>query len=324
MQEALILFAENYGGSTTHVEFEAFDTTSDFIGERPTIKKKVFVREVINSRPFIKALLSDDLAELLDNRLFALTAIVPQSCTFNIGYVSGHKGFFHPDKQTIASFGLPDASLRDSLTASRELRGIGLKTSYIPPENTKKLFYPNGNLSECEKRYILKGEEDKVHCGYKCRKRKPWYKVPDVRVPDLFMSVFQEIPTLVHNDRGLVASNSLLCGFLSPTCTVKQFIAAWYTSLTLLYYELQVHSLGGGVLVSIPGEVAKIRIPHSSSMPVSHLDKIDSALKATARTPYQIGDNPVLKQTLGLNDDEIELIRTGTEALAKWRTAWRN
>src|SRR5690349_24006721 len=44
-----------------------------------------------------------------------------------------------------------------------------------------------------------------------------------------------------------VASNSLLCGYLRPGVDTAGFAAGWYTSLTLLHAELEVHSLGGGV-----------------------------------------------------------------------------
>ena len=138
------------------------------------------------------------------------------------------------------------------MVASRELGGVGLRTSAIALNDLRRLFYPNESLTQPERRYILQGEREGIDTGYKCQSRNPWYRVPDVRVPDVLLSVFREVPALVANDGALVASNSILCGFLRAGYTAEQLIAAWYTSLTLLYCELRVHSLGGGVLVCNP------------------------------------------------------------------------
>lgn len=324
MQEAIILFADNYGATTTDVAFEAYQTTQHLAESEAVVQKRLPLTDIIQGdRPFLKALLSDGLTQLLENRLMPLTAPVPEFCTFNIGYVSGNKSFFHPDQQTIAKFRLPKSSLRGTFTASRELSGIGIRTSFISTDNMQRLFYPNGDLSLEEKRYIHKGERDKVHLGYKCSNRTPWYRVPDVRVPDFMLSVFKETPALVLNDGGLVASNSLLCGFLHPGCTTEQFIAAWYTSLTLLSCELRVHSLGGGVLVLIPGEVATIRLPAPGSLRTTHIGNLDKLLRSAKGNPYQLGDEPVLIKSLKLTAHEVELIREGTQLLANWRTAAR-
>jgi len=322
MQEAIILFADNHGATTSSVGFEAYQTTQSLAESTPIVQKQLSLNCIIEGdRPFLKALLPDELTQLLENRLLSLTKPVRESCTFNIGYVSGHKDFFHPDQQTIAKFKLPQASLRGTLTASRELSGIGLYTSSMSEGNVRRLFYPNGGPSPEEERYIRKGERDKVDSGYKCSNRAPWYKVPDVRVPDLMLSVFKETPSLVSNDGGLVASNSLLCGFLGSAYTSEQFIAAWYTSLTLLFCELQVHSLGGGVLVLIPGEVATIRVPSPGWLPIVHMGELDKALRAEEGRPYQEGDEPVLVKSLKLSIYEVELIREGARLLANWRKA---
>ncbi|MDI6772361.1 MAG: N-6 DNA methylase [bacterium] len=324
MQEAILLFADSHGATTRSVSFEAYRTLQEITDGTPITQKQLPLRDIIEgSRPFLKALLPDELTRLLEDRLLSLTTPVRDSCTFNIGYVSGHKQFFHPDQQSIARFRLPASSLRRTLTATRELSGIGIHTSAIATNKARQLFYPNGTLSPEEERYIRKGEEDGVALGYKCSKRTPWYKVPDVRVPDFMLSVFKDTPSLVVNDAGLAASNSLLCGFLRPRCAPEQFIAAWYTSLTLLSCELQVHSLGGGVLVLIPGEVATIRLPAPGALPTTHIVEVDTALRSGRGSPYRLGDQPVLVESLKLTARDVGLIQEGVEALASWRNGAR-
>ena len=321
MQEAVILFADNRGGSTDTVYFEAYERTRDLDMGQPTVEKNLSVKAVIEERPFVRALLPDDVDALLE-RVLPLTSPVPEFCTFNIGYVSGNKRFFHPDAGTVTRFRLPETSLRSTVVASRELSGVGLRTSAIAPGDLSRLFYVNGNLSQPERRYILQGEREDIDTGYKCRSRKPWYRVPDVRVPDVLLSVFREVPALVANDAALVASNSILCGFLRAGHAAEQLMAAWYTSLTLLYCELRVHSLGGGVLVVIPGEVANVRIPQPSCLPVGHVADVDRALLGE-ENPYPIGDGPILMESMGLTAQEVSSIQEGIHALASWRTAYR-
>ena len=321
LQEAIVLFADDYGETTNTVHFEAYQTTQDFANDTPIMRKRLTIAAIVNGgRPFLLALLPDTLVKWLDTRFASLTTPVPASCVFNIGYVSGNKQFFHPDAATIMAFDLPPSSLRNALTSSRGMGGAGIRTSAIPNERQQKLFYPDTLDAITEARYIKQGEQDGVHLGYKCSKRTPWYKVPDVRVPDVILSVFGETPVLMWNDGGFVASNSLLVGFMRPGHTTEQFMAAWYTSLTLLSCELNIHSLGGGVLLLIPGEVAAMRVPMWGCLPAQHLEDVDKALLQSKRSGlYEIGDEPILRNALYLSANEVDLIREGVSILAGWR-----
>ena len=325
LQEAIVLFADDYGATTNTVDFDAYQTTQDFAHDRPIIRKHLLLAAIVHGeRSFLKALLPDSLVALLETRIPSLTSPVPTSCVFNVGYVSGNKQFFHPDTTTIAAFDLPASSLRNALTSCRGMGNLGIRTSAIPDDRRQKLFYPAPAHTLAETQYIQQGEQAGIHLGYKCSKRKPWYKVPDVRVPDVILSVFGETPVLVWNDGAFVASNSLLVGFIQSGYTTEQFMAAWYTSLTLLSCELNIHALGGGVLILIPGEVAMMRIPTPVCLPTQQLEDVDKALRLSARGRlYEIGDTPILRKTLLLTSDEIDLIRDGVGILARWRTSTR-
>ena len=46
--------------------------------------------------------------------------------------------------------------------------------------------------------------------AYKCRVRDPWYSVPDVQVPDFFLSYMSGLkPNLVRNDAHCTCTNSV-------------------------------------------------------------------------------------------------------------------
>ena len=320
MQQVVLLLADSHGDATDFVDFEAYESVQLLVDNKPAVSESINIASILKSRPFIRALLPRDIDGLLSERVEREVSCVSQFAVFNIGYVSGHQTFFHPNDKVSAKYKLRASSLRPAIVSGRDIRSAGIRTSSLSFDDLRTLFYPTDPPSYEEREYIRRGEQDGVDLGYKCRNRKPWYRVPDVRIPDLILSVFRDHPSLLHNDQNLIASNSVLCGFLRKNHCPDQFLAAWYTSLTLLYCELQIHSLGGGVLVFIPGEIANVKMVSPLALPVSHLDDLNNT-ETSDSYPYRIGDNTILNHHLGLSEEEIDGIREGIEVLAQWRKA---
>jgi hypothetical protein len=125
------------------------------------------------------------------------------------------------------------------------------------------------------------------------------------------------------NDAGTYASNSLLCGYLRDGADAARVAASWYTSLTLLECELRIHSLGGGVLIIIPGEADKVRLPSAGG--TAHLAEVDVALRTgDIASAYSVGDRHVLRAGAGLSGAEVELLREGVHQLRRWRERARD
>lgn len=323
LQEVLILMADEFGGHCASVEFGAYDTVSALLGDRPAAEVSIPVVDIASgARPFIRALLSPQLRALLAD-LDDVTVPVRDLVTFNIGYVAGDKEFFHPSSVQSTMFRLPDKHLRPAVTSGRSLRGIGLYTSLVPAVKRSQLYLPTDSaITAGDAQYIRHGQQLRVDRRFKCRVRKPWYVVPGVRVPDLLLTVFAERPLLMINDGGVVASNSLLCGYMKVG-TPLEFASRWYTSLTLLQCELEVHSLGGGVMVMVPGEAGTIRVPRRSPQ-VDATDIVSAELAAGRVTDaYLSGDDAVLRPLLELSASDIGLIHEGIQTLARWRNSSR-
>lgn len=318
LQDVVLLFADGHGSRTSTVEFETYEAVADLARHRPeTISTLDVERIVRGERDFVRALLSEELCDLLD-RLALKTRPAADVMKLRIGYVSGDKTFFHPSPETIKAYKLPLRALRRAVTTTRSLRGKGLFTSQMPSYDT--LFHPASNrtLSAAEAGYVAEGARRGVANRYKCKVRDPWYLVPGVLEPDLILSVFSSTPLLMVNDAGCVASNSLLCGYLAKDSDPALIAASWYTSLTLLECELRVHSLGGGVMVMIPGEASEVRIAMASTS--GHLVLVDEALKrGDIRGAYELGDEAVLRAELALSEREVELVREGVRVLTRWR-----
>jgi hypothetical protein len=202
---------------------------------------------------------------------------------------------------------------------------VGLWTTGIQQPSAKVLFLPDERaLSTGERKYIEAGERDGVANRYKCRIRDPWYVVPGTKVPDVLLSVFAERPLLMINDGQHLASNSLLCGYTLKSSS-DRIAARWYTSLTLLMCELEIHALGGGVMVLVPREAGNLWLPTRVTVAKKHLRQIHIALKSgQPEDAYSVGDSEVLVKQLGLTKTDVQLIRTGIESLSHWRTSGRS
>lgn len=326
LQEIVLLLADEYGGQTQHVDFEAFHTLDTLHEDAPSVAAQLNGDNLIaGDRVFLESLMpktTQSLVRDLSDSLVPARDLV----RFNIGYVCGDKRFFHPDEDKVRDFDIPASSLRPSLTAGRQLRGAGIRTSSVAEQaQMTRLFLPPGELSELtsgEKDYVNFGEDEGVSNRYKCRIRDPWYVTPYVRVPDVVLPVFADRPALILNDAGVVVSNSLLCGYMKSG-TAESLANRWYTSLTLLQIEQEVHSLGGGVMVLVPREAGSINLVRAVRDPAEgHLEQISRLLQAgRLDEAFRTGDNQVLRSDLGLTGGDIESIENAGRELRWWRNA---
>ena len=321
--ETVLLYADGKCGETTHVNYNVYNTVDDFRSGKTIKKQQVSLADIVNTRkPFISTILTSTQQQL-HQRIREQGVVKPiiESCKFKIGYVSADKDYFHPNSDVITHYSIPKANLYPAILNAKELNGstgIGIK---VNEEDCKSKLYLPSTLAEGDVRYIRNGEALGVHQRYKCRQRKPWYITPNVEVPDVILSVFGEMPKMVANNGRYAVSNSLLCGRLRDG-TAEQLICRWYNSLTLLSLELNVHSLGGGSFVIIPGEADRLEIasdiPQGKVSDIFH--QIDKAVREDGvEAAYDLGDKLVLQGVFGLSDYDIDVIRDAIETLRNWR-----
>lgn len=324
--ETIVFLAESKGGHTDKVEYKTFRNIADLFFDKSSINISIPIKDIISlNKPFERELISPKAKGLISSlRLKGQLTPLLNECKFKIGYVCGNKDFFHPSQDTVKQFKIKKSNLIPCLINSKNINNqnnLGLDTVNVVSEN--KLFYPT-EIGEGEKAYISYGETEKVHLSYKCRIRKPWYITPSIEAPDIILTVFGDVPRMIVNTKGYIVSNSLLCGIIDSTnaTTPKELVCRWYNSLTLLLIELYVHSLGGGTLVLIPGEMDKMEI--MSDYPKYKIndvfDKLNDCMvsKGLSET-YLLGDEIVLKQIYNLSDTDIYEIRKSLEELRSWR-----
>jgi len=322
--ETILLLADGKGGVTSNVNYALFRTVSDLLNDISSQNITIPVETILaTEKPFVSHLLSEKQQEMLRG-LYDKRIVKPviESCKFKIGYVSADKAYFHPAKDVVTHYSLSKENLHSCILNAKEINGgtgIGIEVSEGQCAST--LFLPK-NISEGERLYIQSGEMQGVHRRYKCRQRDPWYVTPHIEIPDVILSVFGENPKLIVNKGKYAVSNSLLCGRLKNE-NVTPFACRWYNSLTLLSIELNVHSLGGGSFVIIPGEADKLDI--AAPLPPDNVSNIyarlDTALKTSGtETAYLLGDKLVLQDIFNLSDKDIRVIRQAIATLRQWRS----
>ena len=274
-EDCWLLYVDQFGGQASEIQFTALERF------RPTISPPlpdVCVplgewRRVWKGRlrpllmPSSARQLYEDVAARPDTKRFGELASI------GIGYVSGGNDFFHLRPSMAATLGLPASFLRPTVRNARFLTNGSLTSATV--EQWKRaddafllLNIPKtvGELPRSVERYLDSNEGQQVRLGYKCRNRRPWYSVPDIYVPDFFLSYFSgRTVSLVRNEAAITCTNALHYVRLRDQKLASRVLGTWGSSLTQLSCEIEGHPLGGGVLKLEPREAGAVLLPSSSA-----------------------------------------------------------
>jgi hypothetical protein len=268
-EDAWLLFACGFGGRTDSIDLSIVERFLPMLQPpQPTRRVSLSAWRHTGYR-LRKFLLTDDLLTLYQD-LSARPGVVSfgQVATVGIGYVSGANDFFHVRPSGARSYGFPDNILRVTIRKAEQLPAVSVNSEAVRrwlsrDEPVLLLDLKKAvQLTPSLKRYLDSTRGQEVRKGYKCRNRNPWYVVPDVRVPDAFLSYMSGVrPVLVRNDAGCVCTNSVHGVTHRAGSSVYDLQRAWAHPLVDLSCELEGHPLGGGMLKLEPREAASVRLP---------------------------------------------------------------
>jgi len=126
--------------------------------------------------------------------------------------------------------------------------------------------------------YLQHGEKLGLPKRYKCGIREPWYRVPDVRTGRLLLTKrSHRHPRLLLNSAEVFTTDTIYRGEMrSPfAARIRDLVAGFHNSLTMLSAELEGRTYGGGVLELVPTEVARLIVPFASlGKHLKHLDSV--------------------------------------------------
>ncbi len=77
-------------------------------------------------------------------------------------------------------------------------------------------------------------------------------------------------------------------------------------------------------MVLVPREAGNVKLVGGRDVSEAGLASVDERLwRGDVKGAYEAGDEAVLKGSVGMSGQEVDLIRAGIESLARWRTSAR-
>ena len=266
---AWLLFADGFGSSTDAIELSLFDRFASFSWtDQPT--RRVAVSSWRDAGYRLRKFLLAENALITYQSNASKPGIIRlgEIARTSIGYVSGANEFFHLRPSEVKQYRIPEDFLRITIRRSRQLpadcvnrqtvkRWISQDEPVMLLDLTDAQELPSEVIS-----YLNSERGREVRNGYKCRNRDPWYAIPDVRVPDAFLSYMSgRKPALVRNNADCVCTNSVHAVFKKNGMPLRAIQQAWSHPLVDLSCELEGHPLGGGMLKLEPREASNVLIP---------------------------------------------------------------
>jgi adenine-specific DNA-methyltransferase len=200
----------------------------------------------------------------------------------SLGAVTGANKFFALSPERVARLGIPQRDLvHISPPGSTHLRGLALTESAMTrlgqAGQSTWLLAPSTQPAQATLDYIASGEDTDVHTAYKCRVRKPWWRVPLLAAPDLLLTCMNaDTARITTNDAGVRHLNSVHGVYLADehrALALDVLPVASLNSLTLLSAELVGRSYGGGILKIEPREADRWWMP-SPAVLAEHRDEL--------------------------------------------------
>ena len=335
-EEVVLLLAEGYGdGATDHAEvYQAHnaDDLDEILSSATTWKP---VDPADKWTPLLLSTEAFDLyTELLGSGAYSPLQTWGET---SLGIVTGNNKYFAVSPARARELGLGRSELlRLSPPGSRHLRELTLSNSALTKMGrdgaATYLFRPSGEPSEAAKRYIRAGETANVHAAYKCRVRNPWWRVPIVNKPDLFLTYMNaDTPRVASNDAGALHLNSvhginLQAAFRNLG---REFLPlASLSSMTLVGAEAVGRSYGGGMLKLEPKEADRLPVPSPSTienvqepLAAARTDIVALLRKSRLTEAAKIVDEIILVGSLDVSRKDASMLRDEFVRLSARRAA---
>ena len=168
----------------------------------------------------------------------------------------------------------------------------------------------NGNKGV--KAYLESGEAANIDKGYKTSIREHWWVIPSIKLSDaLFLRRNNLYPKFVLNEAGAYTTDTMHRVFIKDGVNKKAFVASYYNSLSFTFAEILGRNFGGGCLELMPSEVGGIYLPYREENE-KIFDTLDRMLrrKASADEILDYTDEIILRQGMGLSEEEVKLARS--------------
>ncbi|MFN0131370.1 MAG: hypothetical protein ACKVW3_02365 [Phycisphaerales bacterium] len=295
-EDCWLLYADGFGGRTREVRFTPLEHFS-FCARPPrggvAVSLDEWKRWNGRLRPF---LLSAEARELYaiaaDSRR---TRRLCDVARVGIGYVTGANDFFHLRPSSAERLGVPLRLLHPAVRNGKSLASgcvdQACVKSWLAADEPIMLLRlsPESDVPVRVRKYLDSAAGRDARETYKCRNRDPWYAVPDVTVPDGFLSYMSgDGPKLVSNGAGCVGTNSVHVVHLTNGMSMDRLMKLWTEPLTALSCEIEGHPLGGGMLKVEPREAARVMLSDTAIRTDRDRETIQEAVMTLKRWRHYV------------------------------------
>ncbi|MDL2238463.1 class I SAM-dependent methyltransferase [Christensenellaceae bacterium OttesenSCG-928-K19] len=324
-QEVLVFIGEK-GGEEKGIRIVEMTNLSDFASldlSKNGFQKLQHVKEKW-TKYFVSAEDVKLLQRIRDDQRFARFA---DFGLINVGITTGNNSYFSIDKQTASNYDLEEISL-PLIGRSSHAHGIYFtegdwKENVSSGKRAMLIQFPESPIEDypqTHRDYVLNGEREGEHAGYKCSIRDRWYIVPSIWVPDaFFLRRSNHYPKFVINKCGAVSTDTMHRMKFVDWVNPENVLLSYYNSISFAFTEISGRSYGGGVLEILPGEMGNIMLPVIRNIDVgvraSLLERVDAIVR----------NNQDIEMALDIVDKELLVDILGIEPLlcSECRKIWR-
>lgn len=266
-EDCWLLYAAGQGGATQSFQFSQLE---EFQFSREPPKGQAFsLDEWVRWRCRLRAF----LLPVAVRELYRKVADAPENpnlaevAKVSIGYVTGANDFFHLRPSEAKRLQIPERFLQTTVRGRRQLG-----SSTVTPHQVKRwrdadepmlllCLKKDGPTPRSVLQYLDSSAGRHARRSYKCRNRDPWYVVPDVTVPDGFVSYMNGLGvSLAANRANCACTNAVHALRLRGSMSFAELQSRWSHPLTILSFEVEGHPLGGGMLKLEPREAGLITL----------------------------------------------------------------
>jgi adenine-specific DNA-methyltransferase len=172
-------------------------------------------------------------------------------------------------------------------------------------------------------RYLREGKKRRLHERYKCRIRKPWFRVPHIERGSLMLSKrSHRFPKVIANEAAAHTTDTIYRGdpLPDPGYSARAIAASFHSSLTLLTAELEGRSFGGGVLELVPSEIGRLAVaatPHAEDW----IERLDGICRAGPEEALVEATDAALARCGALDADLLATLSEARQELLGRRLA---
>jgi len=290
-EDCWLLYCAGFGGQSNHLLLSLM-TQFGYMRSPPKTDVEISLEEWrrwnCRLRPFLLSPHARHLYERLSRCNSA--ARLGNLARVGIGYVTGANDFFHLRPSEAEARGIPEKYLQPTVRNAKALTGQAVTKSTVQKwcrrDDAVLLLRlrAGADLPRAVRDYLESPAGQTARTGYKCRNRNPWYVVPDVRIPDAFLTYMSgNEPALVANRARCAATNSMHVIDLKGNVSVTELQKMWRHPLTQLSCEIEGHPLGGGILKIEPREASRVVLLDNGKMSREKMALIREGIRTLRR-----------------------------------------